>query len=146
MDSPNTSGAIWSTADDADTLDFGRPGAPLFSIACNAGSIVLTRHAPADPQVSALMPLIGNGRIVRLPVDAVPSGEGYVWQGQFDAADEQLSVFVGSRAVEATVPGAGTIDLAASAEPGALITRCRQSLRQPRPQQQTDQEAPPPNP
>ena len=126
IDSPDTESAFWSGGDTSTTLRFGKPGnAPLFSIDCSQGRIILTRHAPADAQASALMPLIGNGRIERVPVDAVNSGEGYVWQGQFPANDDQLDVFAGSRSVEATVPGAGTIDLAASSEPGALIARCR---------------------
>ena len=149
MDSPDTTGAAWSGSAEDGKLSFGKLGEPpLFSVQCKKGQIILTRHAPADPSAQALMPLIGNGMIARLPVDAVADGDARVWRGVYPTKLESLDVFLGSNSIEATVPGAGSIDLAGSPEPGALITRCRQSLQPPlpspipqRPPQQTDPEA-----
>lgn len=125
MESPETQGALWQTDDNDASIGFGIPTRPpLFTVACVGGSIFLTRHASADPKASALMPLIGNGQIERVEVDAVKSGDGYVWQGVFLADDERLAVFNGSGSIEATVPGAGTIDLAPDDRVAGLIASC----------------------
>ena len=134
IESPDTTGAAWSGSAESGTLRFGKLGEPpLFSIECKKGQIILSRHAPADPGAQALMPLIGNGTIARLPVDAVADGDTHIWQGAYPTTLESLDVFLGSNGIEATVPGAGSIDLAGSPEPGSLITRCRQSLQPPLP-------------
>ena len=104
--------AVWSGG--ATAAAFGYPGEePLVTLECRAGQVVVTRHALAEDRAQALFALIGNGTILRLPVDAVrlPGSAWPVWQGVLAADDPRSAVFLGG-AVEATLPGAGTIMLA----------------------------------
>ena len=93
-------------------------------LTCDAGKLVITRYAPADPQAKAVLALIGNGHVERLFIDAVPSGTGWVWQAAFPAADPRLEVLTGQQRVEATIPGAGTLVLNPGTLAGPFIARC----------------------
>lgn len=114
-------------------LAFGLPGqAPLLSLLCSrdttgAALVRLIRVTRADEGAQALMALIGNGRIARLPVDATTAGEAGTWEGMVPAIDPRLDVFTGSREIEATLPGGGTLLLPASGEPSRLLAACRAS-------------------
>ena len=87
--------------------------------------MVITRNEPADQGAQALFALIGNGKILRLPVEATRiAGVRYpVWQGSLGHADPGGAVFMGA-AVEATLPGAGKIVLTGGPELKAAITGC----------------------
>lgn len=120
--SPDTNGAAWQGAGGGPAIRFGKPGAPpLLTMACAQGHIRITRHAPADPGAKALLALIGNSRIARIHSDA-KDGE---WFSALPADDPALAVFSGTGAIEATWPGAGTLNLAASPLASALVARCR---------------------
>jgi hypothetical protein len=129
-------GATWR-ADHAGA-HFGVSGqADLFSLACEHtpdGSALLriTRMTRADDNAKAMFALIGNGRIARLPIDALRAGEPGVWQARIPAADERLNVLRGGNTIEATLPGGGTLKLAPSNEPGRLLADCRASDRAPK--------------
>ena len=71
------------------------------------------------------MALIGNGHVARLKVDATKSGDGFLWQGDTPLSNDRLEALTGSRGLEATVPGAGTLKLNPSPLPGQLIESCR---------------------
>lgn len=134
LSSPDVEGAVWAEVDGEDRLLYGQPGKPpMFAIACltdgNVPTLRLTRFAPADPGAKAFMALVGNGHVARLKVDATRSGKGWLWQGQTPLANERLGALTGARALEATVPGAGTLKLNASQLPGRLIERCRAAAR-----------------
>ena len=122
-------GAQWQAT--GDRLSFGLPGQePLLSIACERGSagaslIRLVRTTRADAGAKALLAMIGNGRIARLPVDARTGGEAGRWEGLFLALDPRLDVLKGTNSVEATLPGGGTLQLSSSSEPRRLIEACR---------------------
>jgi hypothetical protein len=106
---------------------FGYPGEePLVTLECRSGQIVVTRHALAEDRAQALFALIGNGTILRLPVDAVrlPGGAFPVWQGALAADDPRSAVFLGGT-VEATLPGAGMITLAGRGAMQELAQECR---------------------
>ena len=108
-----------------DTARFGYPGeAPLLSLECRQGALVVTRNVAAPIGAAALFALQGSGYILRLPVDAtaVPGQRGYVWQGAVAAEHKRLTLFK-ARFV-GTLPGGGHIEVPASAAPGALIRRC----------------------
>jgi hypothetical protein len=122
-------GGQWALS--GNTLRFAVPGgADLLAIACTrgpdgAGAIALTRTTRAEEGAQALIALIGNGRIARLPMDAVRPGEAGVWHGTIAAEDARLDVLKGGNRIEATLPGGGTLMLPASSEPGRLLTVCR---------------------
>lgn len=127
--SPDLSDAQWM-AGTGQQVFFAPPGQqPFFSLACehHGGQAVmrLTRHVPADEGSNALMPLIGNGRIVRIKVAAVAYDTGFQWEAILPAFSETLDVFAGPYGVEATVPGGGTITMGASEPPARLIAECR---------------------
>jgi len=132
--SPDVEGAQWAEVTGEDRLVYGKPGKPpLFAIACIADTLGarlrLTRFAPADPEAKAFMALVGNGHVARLKVDATGSAMGWLWQGETPLDNDRLEALTGARALEATVPGAGTLKLNASHLPGQLIERCRAAAR-----------------
>lgn len=113
----------WDAAPDA--ARFGYPGeAPLLSLACRQGALVVTRNVAAPIGAAALFALQGSGYILRLPVDAtaVQGERGYVWQGAIPADDKRLALFKAK--FVGTLPGGGHIEVPASEVPGALIKRC----------------------
>jgi hypothetical protein len=115
----------WISAPDGSFARFGYAGeAPLVSLECRRGTLVVTRNVAAPIGAAALFALQGSGYILRLPVDAtaVPGQRGYVWQGAIAAEDKRLTLFK-ARFV-GTLPGGGHIEVPASAVPGALIRRC----------------------
>lgn len=119
--------AVWTGGGTA--AAFGYLGEePLVTLACRSGQIVVTRHALAEDRAQALFALIGNGKILRLPVDAVrlPGAAYPVWQGALAADDPRGEVFLAG-AVEATLPGAGTIVLAGGGAMQELVQGCRVS-------------------
>ncbi len=127
--SPDTEGAIWASSGSEARIVFGHPGEPpLLAIECvDDGALVsVTRYAATDPHAKGMMALIGNGHVERLKVDALPVGKhGWLWQGRFEPADPRLDALTGSRRLQLTIPGAGSLELPGSPRPGQLIERCR---------------------
>lgn len=163
--SPDTKGAIWAPSPgNPQRLVYGKPGERvLFALECldqESGPVLrYTRFAPADAHAKAILALIGNGHVSRLKIDAVPAGNGWLWQGSEPAASAAFEGLTGARQVEATVPGAGSLSLNPSPLPGELILRCRAQARpaapasapgeagaapEPSPPDTTDRAAPPP--
>ncbi|WP_427964841.1 hypothetical protein [Altererythrobacter sp.] len=131
IDSPDSSNAIWADSKTPGRIIYGNPGeAPMLALACveEAGTPMLqiTRYAPADEGAGALMALIGNAHIERLPVDAVEAApEAYLWEGSYPASAPALEVLTGRREVSLTIPGAGKLTLNPSERPRMLIESCR---------------------
>ena len=129
-------GAAWHAENNA--LHFGVPGQQdLLSLGCEHAAdgtalLRITRLTRADDNAKALFALIGNGRIARLPLDALRAGDPGVWQGAIPASDDRLDVLKGGNSLEATLPGGGTLKLPASREPGRILTECRDSDRAPK--------------
>lgn len=117
------------------SLHFAVPGgADLFALSCThapdgTAALSIRRTTRAEAGAKALFALIGNGRIARLPLDAVSGGENGEWQGVLPADDPRLDVLKGGNRIEATLPGGGTLMLPASLEPGRLLTACRTANR-----------------
>ena len=134
IDSPDVEGAMWAPSAKVEgRLLYGKPGeAPLLALTCDAqqNRFSITRYVIADPEAQALMAMIGNGHIARLPVDAEWNERVWLWQGHFAPALPDLDVLSGPRQVDVTIPGAGSLILIPSPEPGALLDRCRR-LSQP---------------
>lgn len=131
LPSPDTKGAVWAvSAKDADTLIYGVPGnQAVMAIACVGDStparIRITRMSPADEGAGAMLAMVGNGHIGRVPVDAVKVSGKLVWQGDTMAADSDLEPLAGPRQLTATIPGAGMVTLNPSALPMQLLDDCR---------------------
>lgn len=124
--SPDTEGAIWAPGPKGRRLIYGKPGTrPVMALECENGMLTYTRFAVADPHAKAVLALIGNGHVQRLWIDATQNGEAWLWRGSVPADDERLEVLTGPHAVEATVPGAGSLILNPSRLPGELIRHCR---------------------
>ena len=136
MESPDTSAATWNVAASGQAVNFGAAGQPaLLSLECrlqsNPPELAIVRHAPAKPGLSALFPVIGNGVRSRFLIDAVlhedaqaETGE-WRWEATLPADDPQLDVFTGPRAITATLPGAGMLEIAGSRIPGEFVEWCR---------------------
>jgi hypothetical protein len=132
--SPDTTGAAWSVATNAQAIEFGRPGAPpLLTLACDLrktpAQARVIRHVAARPGEKALLPVIGNGTISRFKVDATLSQGEWRWEGALAASDPSLDVFTGPRELEATLPGGGTLLIGGSRIPGEFVTWCRSGGR-----------------
>lgn len=137
LSSPETEGAMWAeSARDPERLIYGIPGeAALLALECidadgELPKLQITRLAYADEGASALLALVGNGHIGRLPVEAREIGGRSAWQGEAAAADTVWEPLAGPRALGATVPGAGRVELNSSELPGALIEACRTGSEQ----------------
>jgi len=128
--SPQVEGAIWASSGGPERIVFGKPGAPPFlALACigtgSARAIEVTRFAQTDPEAKGMMALVGNGHVERLKIDAEYNGRGWLWRGRYRPADTRLEAFTGTRKLELTIPGAGTLVLEGSTDPGQLIELCR---------------------
>lgn len=130
--SPDTTEAIWtSTPANPLRMVYGVPGKPvLVALECLApatpeAKLRITRHAPADAGASALLALIGNGRIGRFPVAATPVGGRALWQGEVPALQPEWDALKPEREATVTVPGAGLVRLNPSPLPMALVSACR---------------------
>lgn len=131
--SPDTKEAKWEKLAAGNGVEFGKPGRPpLISIVCDmttgtSANLRVIRNTPADPGAQALFAFIGNGLVSRLKVDAVRNGKDWRWEGSFTPNDPRLDVLGGMGKVEATLPGAGTMELAASSLPRETLNQCRQA-------------------
>lgn len=99
----------------------------ILSLRCVTGEhgsrVEVVHHAAPQPGARALLALIGNGRITRLPVDS-HTGTDAGWSGSFAPDDPRLAVFKGGNSIEATLPGGGTARLAGSRAPDILLDGC----------------------
>jgi len=132
LPSPSVDGAIWATVDPGKRLLYGKPGeTPMLALACtqpedsDRPALTFTRFVKADAKAKALMALVGNFHVARIPVDATFNGRAWVWEGSVDPADSDLEVLTGSREVELTIPGAGSLVWLPSTLPGDLVASCR---------------------
>jgi len=128
--SPDTENARWTVAPNGQAIAFGNAGArPFLSLACRVKddppTIRVIRHVEARPGEKALFPVIGNGTISRFKADAALEDDEWRWQAVVPADDALLEVFTGTREIEATLPGAGSVIIAGSRVPGEFISWCR---------------------
>ena len=130
--SPNIISAMWTIAPDGRGIRFGRaPDEPYLSLVCKTSksappALEITRHAQSEPGAKALFAVIGNGVVSRLNLDARLGHEGWQWSAVYPADAPQFDAFTGPRAIEATLPGAGMIQMAGSGLPREFIEWCRQ--------------------
>ncbi len=118
--------AAWSAAPDGEAAAFGYAGeAPLLTVACRQGVLMVTRHSHADVGAQALFALQGAGRIVRIPVDAtaIPGQRGYFWQGMLNPGEPGAAVF--QSAFNGTLPGGGMIKVSAGEPLREVLRRCK---------------------
>lgn len=130
--SPDATDAFWADSAQGDRIIYGQPGkAPYLALSCeesaSSAAIHVTRFTQADREAQALMALIGNGHMARLPVDATFNGTVWLWEGRYNTADTDLDVLTGPRQVELTIPGAGSVMINPSDRPAQLIGECRRS-------------------
>ena len=128
--SPDTTGAGWAMSRTEGRIIYGKPGdTPLVALECTgkpgAAMIRMTRFAAADREAQALAALVGNRMVARIPVDAVPSGRAWIWQGSISADNAGLDALLDPVSIELTVPGAGTTVLNPSPLPLDLLAGCR---------------------
>lgn len=134
LPSPDVIDAVWADGKIAERILYGNPGeVPFLALACERSTIgepyiKIIRFAAADPQAKALFALVGNGHIARIPVDATWNGRAWLWEGIIAAGNPDLEVLTGKRAVAATLPGAGQLNLNPSPRPGQLVEACRSPL------------------
>lgn len=140
LPSPVVTNAVWADGKTAGRILYGIPGeVPFLALVCETAptgerQVRFIRFAAADPQAKALFALVGNGHVARIPVDATWNGRAWLWEGTLSADDQDLEVLTGKRAVTATLPGAGQLDLNPSPRPGQLIEACRTPSEQPKAQ------------
>jgi hypothetical protein len=133
LPSPDTQGAEWQPLDGARSIRYGKPGEPPFlTIACELSAdgpprIRMIRHAAADPGAKALFAVIGPRLNARFNIDARRDGTGWRWESVTPADNPLLDVFGEGGTIEATLPGAGTLKLSASDQPGRLVAWCRRA-------------------
>jgi hypothetical protein len=128
--SPQVEGAIWAGSGGPERIVFGKPGQPPFlALACigtgGDRAVELTRFAQTDPHAKGMMALVGNGHVERLKIDAEWNGRGWLWRGRYRPSDTRLDALTGTRQLELTIPGAGTLVLEGKNDPGQLIELCR---------------------
>lgn len=132
--SPDTTDAIWAPAKQRGRLLFGVPGqTPLLAMQCEGlgeglgetAKLTFTRFVRADREAQAMMALVGNFHALRLPVDSTWNGRAWLWQGSVAASNPDLEALTGTREVEATVPGAGSVVMAPSPLTRDLVYACR---------------------
>lgn len=131
--SPDITDAGWEVSGDGKSLLFGKTtGTPYLTLACDLTKkaeprLNVIRHAQSEPGAKALFAVMGNGITSRLKLDAKLLPQGWNWQGSYPANAAEFEVFNGPRDIEATLPGAGTMKLAASPLPREFVQWCRRS-------------------
>lgn len=131
--SPDSVGAIWTISPDGKGLRFGKtPDAPYLTLFCHVTDkappqLSLIHHAQSEPGAKALFPVIGNGIISRFPLDATLLREGWRWENRFPASSPDFDVFMGTREIQATLPGGGMLMIEPSALPREFIEWCRRN-------------------
>ena len=130
LPSPDADGAVWAPSAEAGRLLYGIPGeTPLLAVACDRTKerpmLAFTRFSPADRDAQAMLSLVGNFHVARIPVDAVESGRASLWQGSIEADSPDLEALTGQREVEATIPGAGSLLLQPGPRIRDLVNGCR---------------------
>ena len=149
--SPDTEGAFWAVpSPDEARIIYGVSGQPpLAALTCVSPDdmipvLQITRLSPADDGAKALLAIVGNGHIGRIPVDSTDVRGRGVWHGGSPAADTAWEALSGPRQLTLTVPGAGIVTLNPSALPGQLIEACRSgdafAPSQPEPEPEPDGE------
>lgn len=128
--SPATEGAGWALSQTKGRIIYGQPGgAPLVALECTGprgtAQLQLTRFAAADREAQAFAALVGNRLVARIPVDAVPNGRAWIWQGAMPADHPSLDALADTVGAELTIPGAGTTVLNPSPLPLAMLEQCR---------------------
>lgn len=128
--SPDTADALWTVSANGQAIVFGKTGAPpLLTLECrlkeSPAQLAIIRHVPSRPGLSALFPVLGNGTISRFPLDAKLAGSEWRWEGALPASDPLNDVFTGTRELEATLPGGGTLLIGPSRIPGEFVNWCR---------------------
>lgn len=131
--SPDVTDAVWAVSKPNERLLYGIPGqTPMLALACErkhgSGTLTFTRFIAADAKAKALMALVGNFHVARIPVDAVWNGRAWLWEGSVDASHGDMDVLTGPREVELTIPGAGSLLLGSSTLPGDMVSTCRTGL------------------
>ncbi len=130
LPSPDTKGARWTVSANGQAIDFGQPGErPFLTLACDLrtdpAQLTIIRHALARPGEKALFPVISNTTNARFKVDAALHDNEWRWEGSLPADDAQLDVFEEAQALEATLPGGGTLKLPPSSVPAQFLGWCR---------------------
>jgi hypothetical protein len=130
LPSPDTKDASWTVSGNGRAIDFGRPGQkPFLTLACNLktdpAQVTLIRHVSARPGEKALFPVISNSTNARFKVDAALHAGEWRWEGTLPADDPQLDIFEEGQSLEATLPGGGTLKIAASGVPRQFLEWCR---------------------
>lgn len=128
---PDLAGAQWRVAADGKGIDFAvEKQRPLLTLHCTlamkaAPQLVVIHHAQSEPGAKALFAVMGNGMTSRLKLDARLARAGWRWEGTYPAAAPEMDVFTGPRDLEATLPGGGTLKIAASTMPREFVHWCR---------------------
>jgi len=131
--SPDIEGAKWSITEDELGIQFGKDSTtPILSLECEPSDeheplMTVIRHAKSEPGAKALFAVIGNGIAARMKLDAVLADGGWRWEGTLPAKAGEFDVFTGPRAIEATLPGAGTVKLPAAKLPREFVGWCRRN-------------------
>lgn len=130
LNSPDTSAAQWVVDEGGQAIHFGNAGeGPLLTLDCRLSEdppqMRIIRHVRSRPGQGALFPVIGNGMRARFLVDAVLAGGEWRWEGTVRADDPLLDVFTGPRALTATLPGGGMLEIGGSRVPGEFVAWCR---------------------
>lgn len=130
LTSPDTTDAVWTVSESGQAVVFAKAGAPpLLTLACrlkeSPAQLAVIRHVQSRPGLSALFPVIGNGTISRFQLDATLSGSEWRWEGALPASDPLNDVFTGTRELEATLPGGGSLLIGPSRIPGEFVNWCR---------------------
>lgn len=132
LPSPETEGAVWArSVQSRGRIVYGIPGQPaLVTLDCidaeeDKPQLRITRLAPADENASALLALVGNGHIGRIPVEQRMVNGRSAWQGEAIADDIVWEPLAGPRSLGVTVPGAGRVEINPGELAGEFIEACR---------------------
>ena len=131
LPSPDTEGAVWAQSpSDPNRIIFGVPGSPaLLALTCVKDSaprrLRIARLSPADEGAGALLAMVGNGHLGRVPVDATSRRGRCGWRGEKVASDRDWEPLAGPRSLTVTVPGAGMVTIEENEMAMELVADCR---------------------
>ena len=131
---PPSGGLGWIYHQQDNSVLFGPPNSPAFSIQCQKpkegeAQLIFVRYLPPASGAQGTLSFTGNGKAASVPIAAVtnPDGLGGQWRAAVppnDSARDIGEAFAGPGSVEVSITGTAPLVVPTSDEPRRILSAC----------------------